>query len=477
MKIKYLFLLFVFSAHFPSAFSQSSYDLDVQLGASYAPMVEQQMGLYYDDDATSYIQALGARLTEKVRGVPFKFQFTIVDSPEPNAFAIPGGHVYVTRGILSVANNEQELAGVIGHEIIHVLERHTVQQMQKSLAPSLLKLPGALVGKVSPGLGALINAPLGLGSKLFMANYGRGQEREADKLGIQLAARSGYNPQQLAVILTNLSDQVKALTGNAEKVNYFSDHPFTPKRADYINKSSVKIDWKPLPPIAEPGRDFLSKFDGMYFGSNPAQGVFQDNKFLHPDLGIFIDFPEGWTKENNPQAVAAADKEGNGLVYLTVPDTLASPAALGALLDKRFEEKGIQMDRSEEVQINGNNAYLIDASEATNTGVVNLTIVFVDVNGVVFQMVGVATDPLKDTVSSSLNSIRSLTGEEQANITGLVLRVEAAEEGESLEAFNERTGNEWNASFTALMNNIPEDVLLKKGQYLKTVRSEAYVSN
>jgi predicted Zn-dependent protease len=286
-----------------------------------------------------------------------------------------------------------------------------------------------------------------------------------------------FYPQQLAVILTNLSDEVEALTGTAEKVNYFSDHPFTPQRADYINKSSVKIDWTPREPIAADRRQFLSKFDGMYFGGNPAQGVFQKNNFLHPDLGIFMKMPDEWTRENNPQAVAAADKEGNGLVYLTVPDTIASPAALGKLLENRFSEKGIGMDRSESTSINGNDAYLISASESTKDGNINLTIVFVSVNQVVYQLVGVATDQLKDVVAGSLGSIRSLNEQERNSITALVLRIEAAEEGESLDAFNSRTGNEWNTSFTALMNNIQEDVLLSEGQYLKTVRSEKYIKN
>ena len=326
--MKQIFALLVFCLSSLIAIAQSPYDLDVELGNSYAPLVEQQMGLYRDPVANQYIKELGARLTNGIQGIPFSFEFNIVDTPEPNAFAIAGGHIYVTRGILCIANNEQELAGVIGHEIIHVLERHTVEQMKKSITPSLLKLPGILVGRVSPGLGTIINAPIGLGSKLFMSSYSRGQEKEADRLGINLGARSGYDPQQLAVILNNLSDEVEALTGEAEKKSYFADHPFTPKRAEYINKSSDKIDWTPKPPIAMDGESFLKKFDGMYFGHDPAQGVFQGQNFLHPDLGLYIKFPQEWQTENSPSGVGAGREDGAGLIYLTIPDTLASPKAL-----------------------------------------------------------------------------------------------------------------------------------------------------
>ncbi len=162
---------------------------------------------------------------------------------EPNAFALPGGYIYVSRGLLSLVNDEAELACVIGHEMIHVTKRHSVKQMKKSIFPAILHIPGAVVGLFNQDLGRIINTPVSFGSELFLSNYSRKQETESDELGIKIASQAGYDPSRLTVILDNLAKDVALLTGEEEKKSYFSTHPITPKRIERIEKELPALNW------------------------------------------------------------------------------------------------------------------------------------------------------------------------------------------------------------------------------------------
>ena len=146
------------------------YSYDKKIGAESAVQVEQMIGIYQDSALTAYVNAIGQRLVNVLVDTPLEFRFFVVDMAEPNAFALPGGYIYVSRGLLSLVNDEAELACVIGHEMIHVIKRHAVKQMRKSILPGLLYIPGAVVGVFNSSLGSIINAPVSLGSELFLSN-------------------------------------------------------------------------------------------------------------------------------------------------------------------------------------------------------------------------------------------------------------------------------------------------------------------
>ena len=174
------------------------------------------------------------------------------------------------------------------------------------ILPGILTLPGRIVGKVvNQGLGTLINSPIDRVGKIYLANYSRGQESEADRLGMQLSARSGYNPQELAVILGQLEKDVEMQTGQERKFSFFDSHPMTPKRIKEIHSGAEKLDWSRKPAIARNTRDFLNRLDGLYYGINPAQGVFHGQQFLQPDFNFSIRFPRAWQTVNTPSAVGA----------------------------------------------------------------------------------------------------------------------------------------------------------------------------
>jgi predicted Zn-dependent protease len=204
---------------------------DVEQGAEVAKLVEQQIGLYSIPQTEAYLREVGVRLVAAVNDPRWKFSFQIVDQQEPNAFAIPGGGIYVSRGLLALIKREDELAGVLAHEIAHVTQRHSAKQQRKGILPGLLSVPGNVVGNVvGENLGALINAPIGTVGGAWLSSYSRGQESESDRIGIRTAAQAGYEPTALADILQRLEQDVASQTGQERRFSIFDSHPMTDTR-------------------------------------------------------------------------------------------------------------------------------------------------------------------------------------------------------------------------------------------------------
>ena len=235
------------------------------------------MGLVPDKELTGYVSSIGNRLVDALDENPFEFHFYVADDPIPNAFALPGGYVYVTRGILSLVTKEDELACVI-----HVIRRHSVRQMRSSIIPNLLELPGSIVGTVvDDDLGDLLNTPIHTSNSLLLASYSRKHETESDTRGIELASKAGYDPNAMAAILERLSTAVEVISNEQEKKSYFDDHPYTPDRVKKITKTTSTLSWEEKAKISE---DFPAPLDGMVFGYHPGKGLFKEEVFLHPDL-------------------------------------------------------------------------------------------------------------------------------------------------------------------------------------------------
>ena len=199
-----------------------SVEKDKQMGQETARQVETDMGIYSDAAGIQYLNRIGDRLVAVNPDQTFDYQFAIVDQQVPNAFALPGGYIYVSRGLLVLTNSEDELAGVVGHEIIHVSQRHSARQMAKARVPTLFALPGAVVGGViSENLGNLLLAPVQMIGGGYLAFHGRQDEFESDQLGQQLAADAGYDPAALATILARLETYTEADTGEKRIPGFF----------------------------------------------------------------------------------------------------------------------------------------------------------------------------------------------------------------------------------------------------------------
>lgn len=294
---------------------------DAAIGREQHPRVLAQHGGAYDDEhVTSYVDGIGEDLKNVSELAELDFTFTVLDSDIVNAFALPGGYVYVTRGLMGLAENEAELAGVIGHEIGHVTARHgAARQTTGSLLMGGLTILGVLAGQAVGGEeGARLGGQLGqLGGFGIVQTYSRSQEFEADQLGIRYLTGAGYDPQAMAGFLSALEDHAnlqRQLVGAGPDGNplghFFSSHPNTPDRVQRARGRAAEESVN-----GRRGRDALMDVvDGMIFGESPKQGFVLGQEFAHPELRFRFAVPDGFKLQNTPQAVIARG-EGRIMVF------------------------------------------------------------------------------------------------------------------------------------------------------------------
>jgi predicted Zn-dependent protease len=471
------FKLFIAALLLTPLFSISQdFAVDKKYGQESAALVEKQIGIYNHQSADLYVKAIGKRLVDQLGDVPLDFSFHLVDMTEPNAFALPGGYLYVSRGLLMLINDEDELAGIMGHEIIHVTKRHSVKQMKQGILPSLLKIPGAIVGAtVNKNLGDLINTPINFGTSVFMANYSRKHEKESDQLGVKLSSAAGYNPQKLAVILERLSREVEYMSGEEEKKSYLSSHPYTPKRTENINKLSGEIAWTKKPAIASSRNELFKNIEGIYTDQNPKSGIFTDSLFLHPDLNLHMVFPEQWQTFNFPVALGAMNKTEDAMLFLTIETEAKTPGeAAHKFKTEVLDKNEIKANKSEALEINGLPAYStkIVSPSQEYTAISQMT--WIQIDSTILNIVTISLESYYTTLQTSINSIRKLNKQEKESIAADVLRIAHAQQGETIFSLCERTNCNAHPDFISLINAIDKDAPLKLGDPIKIIVKEPY---
>lgn len=302
----------------------TSEEKEIRIGQQAHQQVLTQYTLYDDPALQDYVTKLVDELAANSHRSELEFHASVLDSPEVNAFALPGGYVYITRGIMAYMNSEAELAGVLGHEIGHVTARHGVRQQSASTVGSLISAAAA----IATGNRALGNAT-NFASTALVRGYGRSHELEADRLGAEYLARTGYDPQEMINVVGILKDQEEfekkraAAEGREPRVYHgvFSTHPANDKRlqevigeADKFTSTSTR-DAK--------GR-FLELTNGMDYGPSESQGLLRGTNFYHKELDLHIEFPNNWRVSNQPTQLIAASPEQNALIRVTIAQATTS---------------------------------------------------------------------------------------------------------------------------------------------------------
>jgi len=295
---------------------------ELKLGRDNDVEIRKQYGVYDDKALQAYVQQVGERLAAKSHRPRLKYTFTVLDSAEVNAFALPGGYIYVTRGILAHLNSEAELAAVLGHEIGHVTARHAVRQYSAAMAANI----GVAVGSILvPELGTraaqtLVNV---IGGAL-LSGYGREHELEADRLGAEYLARTDYDPQAMIEVIGLLKNQelfekelaVKEHRKPRVYHGVFATHPSTDQRLQEIVAAAGKVR------TVTNGRverdSYLRRLDGLPYGDSEAQGIRRGHAFYHHGLGFAVRFPEGWQLDNTPERLLARRPDGDALLEMQV---------------------------------------------------------------------------------------------------------------------------------------------------------------
>ncbi|MFN4146560.1 MAG: M48 family metalloprotease [Runella sp.] len=366
---------------------------EIAMGREAHPSIVASMGLYHDPKLQSFINEKGMAMAKISHRPELPYQFHIIDSPVVNAFAVPGGYIYFTRGILAHFNNEAEFAGVLGHEIGHVTARHSARQQ----ASQTLSTLGLIVGMVaSPQLAQFGEAAM-QGLQLLMLSYSRAHESESDKIGVDYSSRIGYDAQQMA----NFFGTIKRISDNAGQSipNILSTHPDPGDRFNNVSQMARAFQAQNPGNYAINRESYLQLIDGLLYGEDPKQGFVENNMFYHPDLRFQFPVPVSWRTQNSPAQFVMQDPNGKaGVILMLAPSrSLDSAAALTA------RQYNLRVMESRRINVNGNQAIVMISQQQpqqqqgqpqqqqTAANTTQLASWFISYNGLVYAFHGVTT--------------------------------------------------------------------------------------
>ena len=445
-----------------SMFSLMSPEEERRIGAQEHPKAVQAFGgLYQNPELARYIEGIGQLLVQTTETPNEKFTFVVLDSDIVNAFALPGGYIHVTRGLLALANNEAEAAGVIAHEIGHVVARH-----------GAARASAATLGGIGAALGAIVLGDLGaqLGQQAAgagVASYSRGQEYEADSLGVRYLRRAGFDPEAMADFLASLQAQSELAAqiagGRDNGGSIMASHPRTQDRVQAAIKEA-NSGVPPRNPI-EDREVYLRKIDGMIYGDSPNHGLVRGNRFAHPTLQFGFEVPRNFKLTNQADRVVARGPQNTMIQFSQVRDS-ATP------LDYL---RNIRVGNIETLTVNGMAAATGTLRGNTQQGPTELRVVAIrfDSNAlyqflflVPVQLVSQLDGELRQTV----NSFHRLSAQEAAALRPLRIQVAQVRPGDTIESLAERTAfADHKLQRFMVLNGLREGASLRPGQLIKLV--------
>lgn len=303
---------------------------EVAMGKQSDPEIKAFFGVYEDPELQRFINEKGQQMAAISHRKDLKYEFKVVDSPVVNAFAVPGGYVYFTRGIMAQFNSEAEFAGVLGHEIGHITARHSAKQYSNAQLAQIGLLAGSII---SPQFAQVADIA-GQGVQLLFLKFGRDAESQSDELGVEYSSKIGYDAKEMAdffQVLTRLREQ----SGGEEVPTFLSTHPDPGDREKKVAKEAVKVQKKLNITDPKVNRDsYLRMIDGIIYGEDPKQGFVENNVFYHPVLKFQFPVPSQWAVQNTPQAVQMGAKDGRALMLFTIAQGNSLESAAQGIMQK-----------------------------------------------------------------------------------------------------------------------------------------------
>lgn len=332
---------------------------EIAMGLKEHPKLLKKYGEYDNRQLQEYVSRVGQRVAANSHRGDLKYTFTLLDSSDVNAFALPGGYIYITRGLLAYLNSEAELAAVLGHEIGHVTARHSVRRISAAKATQF----GLVIGSLflpEAGRGAAMDMLNILGSALIQG-YGREHELEADRLGAEYLARTGYDAQAMIGVIRVLKNQElfeKQLAREEKREpriyhGVFASHPDNDTRLQQVVAEAEKYKGRKVV-HSNDRTTFIRRQDGLVFGSSAREGIVHKNSFYHRDLGIAMTFPEGWKLKNNRESLLATAPNKVAALQMTLARREQQESAKELLFRALKLE---QLKKGEPVAIDGGGGY------------------------------------------------------------------------------------------------------------------------
>lgn len=445
-------------------FSLVSESQEIAMGKEADPQIVGEYGLYNDSELATMIDRLGQRLASVSQRPNLQYTFRVLDSPVINAFALPGGYVYVTRGILAHFNSEDQLAGVLGHEIGHVVARHSAEQMSRVQLASLGLGVGSLISEDFQKFAGIAEVGVGL---LFL-KFSRGQESESDMLGVEYSTKLGYDANEMAGFFRTLK-MMSAGSGQSLP-SFLSTHPDPGDRESNVH--ALADEWQAkiaYSPLNKQRYDYLKKIDGIVYGDDPRHGYSGNGMFYHPEMTFQFPVPSGWTVVNSASTVQLVSDDKKAVVQLT----LGSGSSQAAEVDAFVSKTGATVVARNQTSVNGFSALMVE-SKIGGEQPLQILSSFISKDGKIFIFHGFTSPDLFNTFSLSFRSV--MMGFERATDPAVLnkkparLAVKQAPRSGSLASVLTALGmgTDMHAEM-ALLNGMNLDDQIRQGEWIKIV--------
>jgi predicted Zn-dependent protease len=453
-----------------------SEEQEIDLGRKNDPQIRREYGVYPDARLQAYVQRVGEKLAVHSHRPGLVYRFTVLDSSQVNAFALPGGYIYITRGILAYLNSEAELAAVLGHELGHVTARHSVRQYSAAMAAGV---GASILGAVVPELGSQVGRQLlDIIGNTLLSGYGREHELESDRLGAEYLARAGYDPDAMIGVVGILKNQEEFEKARAKAEarepriyhGVFASHPSADRRLQEVVAQARKFKTGPASRVAR--EEWLQRLDGIVFGDGAREGIRHGSNFYHRDFDLALHFPSGWRIENSTKAVTATGPEKDAMLQLQVEDLNVRMAP------RDFMLRRLKLERlSQEGALEGQTLPAHTAVSHINTpyGRRDARVNVIYHHNRAFILYGATKDPgafvrFDPLFLQTARSLHPLTDKERRLAEGLRLRVVKARSGDTFVALAKKAPlNTYAESVLRLINDRYPKGEPRSGESIKVI--------
>ncbi len=416
-----------------------SEDKENQVGSQQHPQILASFGGEYNNaKLQNYMTQIGQRVSRDTERPDVDYKFFLLDTPVLNAFAVPGGYIYATRGLMAAANSEAELAAVLAHEVAHITGRHSAERYSRGVLTSL----GATVAAAAIGSPAVSRA-IGIGANLYTSSYSRGQESEADKLGVRYLQQSGYDTQAMAGFLgqleaeSNLQNQIEGRTTSTAP-SFFSTHPNTAGRV--VTAAQIASTYPEN--SNDVGRDrYLKMIDGMTYGDSDKHGFVRGQTFYHPELGFTFTVPKHYRITNQPSQILATTDTGAALI-LDIRENKSRWTPAEYIMNVWMKD-GIDIPPAQNIKINGMNAATTAFDGIVNGKDVTLRLIALQYDSGAMYRFQVAIpknlpQAMQEDLRRATYSFRRMTASERRNIKAQRVKVVVARSGDTIQSLANR---------------------------------------
>jgi predicted Zn-dependent protease len=445
---------------------------EVALGAQYDPSVVSTFGEYKDAELDVFLGNTGKQMGLISHRPNLTYHFKVLDTPVINAFAVPGGYIYLTRGILAMLNNEAELAGVMGHEMGHIAARHTASQQAKQTLGQVLLIGGMIASKKF----ASFAQQAFQGMQLLFLKFSRDNEREADKLGVEYSSKVSFDAHKMADFFQVLK-KMSLAEEQGGVPTFMSTHPDPGDRYNAVNAEATQWQTNLKYPEWKVNEDsYLRLIDGIVYGEDPRQGYVEGTTFYQPELKFQFTYPDGWQFQNSPIQVQMAPKDGNAMIAFT----FAMGSTLQAAADSALLGLGVTVQEKQAVKINGLPAIAavstrVNQDQSTGAqSTIQILSYFIEFNKNYYVFHGVSSQANFNTyyqaMKATMNSFSQVTNPAKLVVKPDYLRIKkvtkAATLSEIFKSFN-LPADKFNEY--ALMNNMELTAQVPAGKLIKIV--------